>query len=170
MPISPRLNSPFSIPPSKNIHFAFSYFAPFYSALFYLAFVFFLISPFAVLPLLHLAFSQVAFSIIAFVSICLRLNSPPSISPCPNLHFVLIRLHPISPLPASPLSSRLTWSTTSLWNCASLPQAYTVGKSVRVAVCTDAAVALRIGKHLSILEHQVTIRNKIMRKGFILNV
>jgi hypothetical protein len=43
------------------------------------------LSPFAVLPLLHLAFSQVAFSIIAFVSIRLRLNSPPSISP-----FVLI--------------------------------------------------------------------------------
>jgi hypothetical protein len=45
-----------------------------------------------------------------------------------------------------------------------------VEKSVRVAVCTGVAVPLRIGKHLSILEHQVTITNKIMRKGFILNL
>jgi hypothetical protein len=67
-------------------------------------------------------------------------------------------------------TSRLTWDTTSLRNCASLPQAYSVGRPVRVAVCTGAAVPLRIGKHLSILEHQVTIRNKIMRKVFILNL
>jgi hypothetical protein len=95
-------------------------------------------------------------------------------------------------VPVSQGPSRLTWGTTSLRNCASLPQADSVGKSVRVAVCTGAAVPLRIGKHclfwsiksrleiklwgpphwktLSILEHQVTIRNKIMRKGFILNL
>jgi hypothetical protein len=51
-----------------------------------------------------------------------------------------------------------------------LPQAYSVGKSVRVAVSTGAAVPLCIGKHLSILEHKVTIRNKIIWKGFILNL
>jgi hypothetical protein len=68
------------------------------------------------------------------------------------------------------VSSRLIWGTTSLRNCASLPQAYSVGKPVRVAACTGAAVPLRIGRHSSILEHQVTIRNKIMREGFILNL
>jgi hypothetical protein len=121
MPISPCLNSAFPIPPSKNIHFAFShfafsYFVSSYSALFYLAFVLFRLFlfrlllfclccilplhklPFPLTPSYQFAFVSIRHHLFRLVLIYLCPNSPSSYFAFTRLAFVFFRLCILSPL------------------------------------------------------------------------